>query len=371
MNSSTLTLLERLIRFDTVSHNSNLELIGYVEDYLAALGFDVARVEDESGKKAGLFACIGPADGGVLLSAHSDVVPVKGQNWQSDPFLLKQEGSRLYGRGTTDMKGFLASMLSLAERASKVRLSQSLKFSISYDEEVGCLGIARMIEHLPRFFGSPRLALVGEPTHMKIAVGHKGKVGLRGIARGEAGHSSLAPKFKNALHPAADFILQLRHLQDWYEHHGAQDPDYDIPYTTVHVGTLSGGVSLNMVPEDAGMLFEFRHVAADEPSEILARIATLAKGLVEIEQICAYPGLATAKTDEVVKIAGQWADTSQITKVAFGTEAGFFSGLGIPTIVCGPGSMEGQGHKANEYIEVEELARCDAMMDRILATLCS
>lgn len=371
MNPSTLTHLERLISFDTVSHHSNLELIRYVEDHLTRLGFEVSRVPDESGNKAGLFACMGPKDGGVLLSAHSDVVPVEGQNWQSDPFLLKQEGSRLNGRGTTDMKGFLASMLSLAERASKVRLSQPLKFSISYDEEIGCLGIARMIEHLPRFFGLPRLALVGEPTSMRIAIGHKGKVGLRGIAIGEAGHSSLAPRFKNALHAAVDFVGQLRDLQDWYEHHGAHDPDYDIPYTTIHVGKLSGGVSLNMVPERAEMLFEFRHVAADDPANILARIEGFASGLIEVEQTCAYPGLATTKTDEVVKIAGQWADNQETIKVAFGTEAGFFSGLGIPTVVCGPGSMERQGHKANEHIEIEELARCDAMMDRILATLCS
>ena len=367
--AETLTVLDRLISFDTVSANSNTELVEYVDTYLRDRGFTVHLMPDRTWQKAGLYARLGPEGDGILLSAHADVVPVLGQGWSRDPFRLTRVDNRLYGRGTTDMKGFLAAMLALADRASKADLKEPLKLSVSYDEEVGCLGIARMIDALPDVLGTPRAAIVGEPTEMAVAIGHKGKVGFRAIAHGEAGHSSLAPKLKNALYVAADFMGRLRELQDWYAENGARDAGYDTSHTTFHVGMMAGGTSLNIVPHRAEMQFEIRYLAGDDPDAILSRINDLAGEKIDLEQTIAYPGLETSPTAEVTQLACSLAGTSITTKVAFGTEAGFFHGSGIPTVVCGPGSMEGQGHKPDEFVTVDQMVACHAMMDRILTTL--
>ena len=379
--TSTLDILNRLIRFDTVSRNSNLELARYAEAFLAERGFVVHRIDDPDGEKTGLYAEKGPSGDGVLLSAHTDVVPVDGQDWTKDPFRLTRENDRLYGRGTTDMKGYVASILSLADRAAKAELREPLKIALSYDEEVGCVGIQRMLDRLAPMLGQPRACFVGEPTDMQVAVGHKGKAALRAVCHGQAGHSALAPKFVNALHLATDFIGELRALQNAYANGGNRDLAYSVPYTTFHVGVLSGGTALNIVPDRAEMTFEYRHLASDRGADILAQIEAAAERVgtshraqfdgarVEVEQYNAYPGLDTAETDAVIGFAQKLAQSNETTKVAFGTEAGFFSELGIPTVVCGPGSMEGQGHKPDEYLEMSQLNACDAMMDRILDDL--
>ncbi|NOR30739.1 MAG: acetylornithine deacetylase [Sulfitobacter sp.] len=379
--TQTLDILERLISFDTVSAKSNLALIDYVQSFLADRGFQVHRVPDASGQKAGLFAVLGPAGKGVMLSAHSDVVPVAGQEWTRDPFRLNVDGGRAYGRGTTDMKGYLASMLALADRASKTTLVEPLKIALSYDEEVGCVGIQHMIGDLERTIGAPRACFVGEPTEMQVAVGHKGKAALRAVFRGQGGHSALAPKFLNALHIAGDFLAELRKVQDTLAMVGARDEAYDIPYSTVHVGQLSGGTALNIVPDHAEMIFEYRHLPADLPQDILERIQNGASKVlapylrhfpnaaIEIDPYNAYPGLDVPPDADVVRMAQRLAQTNSTTKVAFGTEAGFFDALGIPTVVCGPGSMEGQGHKPDEFVTLDQLALCDGMMDRLLAQL--
>lgn len=375
--TQTLEILDRLISFDTVSARSNLNIIAYVEDFLTARGFSVTKVPDETGEKAGLYASIGPEGAGVMLSAHTDVVPVAGQNWTRDPFKLTREDDRLYGRGTTDMKGYLAAMLATADQAAKSELSEPLKLAISYDEEVGCVGIKKMIDALEPAIGLPRACFVGEPTEMQVAVGHKGKAALRAICHGQAGHSALAPQFTNALHLAADFTNELRDLQADFVANGARDMAYGIPYTTVHLGTLSGGTALNIVPDRAEMVFEYRHLAADNAADILARIEAAAvrvsdryaDGHIEVEQYNAYPGLDTDAAHDVVKQAQALAQSNDTTKVAFGTEAGYFDALGIPTVVCGPGSMEGQGHKADEYVELSQLTACDAMLGRLLDSI--
>jgi acetylornithine deacetylase len=379
--TSTLDILDKLVGFDTVSSKSNRELALYAEEFLLARGFQVHRITDPGGDKLGLYAERGPDGDGVLLSAHTDVVPVDGQPWTRDPFRLTREGDRVYGRGTTDMKGYVASMLSLADRAAKVNLREPLKIVLSYDEEVGCVGIQQMLDRLAPMLGQPRACFVGEPTEMQVAVGHKGKAALRAVCHGQSGHSALAPKFVNALHLATDFVEELRKLQQIYATSGHSDPAYSVPYTTFHVGMLSGGKALNIVPDRAELTFEYRHLAADRGQEILDHItaaadrvgrkyqAQFAQACVEVEQYNAYPGLEVARTDAVVPYAQKMAQRNTTTKVAFGTEAGFFSELGIPTVVCGPGSMEGQGHKPDEYLELAELAACDAMMDRILKDL--
>lgn len=379
--TETIALLDRLVTFNTVSENSNLHMVGFIESYLSERGFGTLRVASPCGEKAGLFAWIGPEGEGILLSAHSDVVPVIGQSWSHDPFRLTEADGRLYGRGTTDMKGFLASMLALADRVAGRRLREPLKFAVSYDEEVGCGGIANMIDALPAALGQPRACIVGEPTSMKVAIGHKGKAALRAACRGQGGHSALAPCFTNAIHLAADFIGELRSLQDWFVRHGAKDPDYRIPYSTIHVGRLTAGLAINVVPELADMHFEFRHLPADAPESMMARILAAAESAVsrhrsrypdaaiKITQENSYPGIDVPANAEVVRFASSLSGTDAVTKVAFGTEAGFFERLGIPTVVCGPGSMSDQGHRPDEFISRAQLGACDTMMDRILSAL--
>lgn len=381
--TQTLDILDRLIGFNSISANSNLDIISYIDAFLRARGFEVTHVPDETGQKAGLYAVLGSAsDGdGVMLSAHTDVVPVVGQDWSKDPFKLTREDDRLYGRGTTDMKGYVASVMALADRASKTQLNEPLKIAFSYDEEVGCVGVKKMIDRLEPAIGLPRVCFVGEPTEMQVAIGHKGKAALRATCHGQAGHSALAPQFVNALHLATDFVGELRAIQAELSLNGARDTAYDIPYSTVHVGKLSGGTALNIVPDTATIDFEYRHLAADKPDDLLARIFsaaemvtqkyqdTFAEVKIEVDQYNAYPGLDVAQDNAIVPYAQKLAQTNAVTKVPFGTEAGYFDGLGIPTVVCGPGSMEGQGHKPDEYITLEQLSACDAMMDRILADL--
>ncbi|MCB2127715.1 MAG: acetylornithine deacetylase [Rhodobacteraceae bacterium] len=380
--TETLDILSRLVGFPTVSAQSNLDLIDYVEGLLIEAGFEVHRVPDPELPKAGLFARIGGnGPGGVLLSAHSDVVPSDGQVWSRPAFELTREGGRLYGRGTTDMKGFLASMLSLARRAGTAATTRPLMLSISYDEEVGCQGMARMLPAFTQLGWRPQLCIVGEPTSMRPAIGHKGKAAFRAVCRGTTGHSALAPRFVNALYPAGEFLEALRKLQEGFRATGARDAGYDIPYSTVHAGRMQGGSALNIVPDRAEIDFELRYLPGDSLATFKADIDQAAAEItdrwrqidpaaaVEIIQTNAYPGLhVPPDSSAVVRVAG-FAANDKTMKVAFGTEAGYFAGLGIPTIVCGPGDMTGQGHRPDEYLEAAQLAACDGMMDEILSDL--
>ena len=377
MNETGLALLEKLVAFNTVSDQPNLALIDFMQDFLESRGFRVTRLADPSEPKAGLYAEIGPTGAGVLLSAHTDVVPVTGQNWSRDPFRLTVEDGHAYGRGTTDMKGFVAAMLGMADQASRRPLAEPLKLVFSYDEEIGCVGIARMMERLRPLMGQPRMAIVGEPTAMQVATGHKGKRSYAAVIKGQAGHSALAPRFVNALQVAVDVITALRELQEDLVLQSSPDPAYDIPYSTLHVGTLSGGRALNIVPDRAEMRFELRHMAQDDPDALEARLREVANKVctrhgppaeIEIRPVSHYPGLEIAPGTAIVRDVAQLAGRGT-TKVAFGTEAGFFAGAGIPTVVCGPGSMAAQGHKADECIALSELAACQSMLDRLLNSM--
>ena len=375
--SRTIEILRELVAFDTVSAKSNLAIIDWIEAHLTALGFRVTRITDPDEPKAGLYAEIGPEGDGVVLSAHTDVVPVEGQNWTRPPFELTEEDGRLYGRGTTDMKGFLASVLAFAEVAAGADLKAPIKLVISYDEEIGCVGMGRMIKALRPLIGTPRICIVGEPTSLDVAIGHKGKKSYRAICRGEAGHSALAPKFVNAIYVATDLISGLRSLQAKFAGSGVADDDYAVPYSTVHVGKLTGGTALNIVPDVAELLFEIRYLAADRIEDFEADLAALVaqveqdhKGaVIEIDGLTSYPGLDVKPDADCVKFIQRISGKNGVTKVAYGTEAGFFDAIGIPTVVCGPGSMEGQGHKADEYILTSELEACDAMLLRLLEDL--
>lgn len=289
---------------------------------------------------------------------------------------------KAFGRGTTDMKGYLACVMALADRAAKVDLKEPLKIAFSYDEEIGCVGIKSMIGQLGATIGVPRLCFVGEPTSMQVAIGHKGKAGLRAICHGMNGHSAMAPNFLNALHLATDFVNELRGLQDDYAKNGAQDPDYGVPYSTIHVAKITGGMALNIVPEKAVVDFEFRYLAADNPDDILTRIVAAAQNVsasrqaqfpvakIDVQERVSYPGLDTDCGNDVVKYAQKLAQVTDTTKVAFGTEGGYFSRhLGVPTVVCGPGSMDEQGHQPDEYIELSQLDACDEMFDRLVSDM--
>ena len=376
--TNSLAILDRLISFDTVSHRSNLSLINFVEDYLRARNFRLHKIEDSKQDKAALYAEIGPqTEGGILLSAHSDVVPVADQEWSKPPFQLTRVGERLYGRGTTDMKGFLSEILALADRAHGMTLRAPLKLLISYDEEIGCLGMRHIQNHLPPILGNPELAIVGEPTEMQVAIGHKGKRAYHVDVTGKSGHSALAPNFVSALHLAVDFVKELRALQAEISQFGHRDEHYAIPYSTIHVGTLNSGSALNIVPDKAELKIEMRHVAEDDPNSIENRFQEIAEILmqpypniakIQLHREASYPGLAIPIHDPAVALTQKWSG-EKTCKVAFGTEAGFLSELGVPTVVCGPGSMTDQGHKPDESISIEELLKCSRMLEHALQHL--
>jgi acetylornithine deacetylase len=360
----TLDILARLIAFPTVSSRPNRALIGWAETLLRDAGFAVTRIPASAEGKAGLLARSG-AGGGVLWSAHSDVVPVEGQAWTLPPFGLTRKGDRLHGRGTTDMKGFLACVLAHAETLRDRPPARPMLIALSWDEEVGCRGIPEMIGHVIPVLGRPDLCIVGEPTLMRPGIGHKGKASYRAICHGQAGHSALAPKFTNALHLAADLIGALRAEQARLAAEGAQDEGQDPPCSTVHAGVMSGGIALNIVPDRAEVLFEIRHLAAETPGAILARIRHGLPAGIEITETGAYPGLASDLADPALAGCIARLDDPRPVKLAFGTEAGYFAGLGIPTLVCGPGTMA-DGHQPDESIAESELARCLDFIGRMM-----
>lgn len=368
----TLEILDKLVAFDTVSAASNLHLIAYAQDLLKANGFRVTRLPSPCGNKAGLYAEIGPqVAGGLLLSGHTDVVPTDGQKWTKPPFKLTEEDGKLFGRGTTDMKGFIASALALAVKAKDLRLQRPLAIVLSYDEEIGCVGMQEIRADLAPLLRAPALCIVGEPTEMQVATGHKGKAAFKAIFHGQSGHSALAPKFTNALHLAADFMGELRGIQAELAEEGPFDTAYEVPYTTLHVGKLSGGTALNIVPALAEMQFEMRTLALQDVSVLNDRIDGIvskmnaARICVSLERGNTYPGLDVDAAQSWVKNVAGLAQNG-LTKVAFGTEAGILSEMGIPTLVCGPGSMEGQGHKADEFVETQQLTACDDLLDRMI-----
>lgn len=354
-------ILARLVAFPTVSSDSNLPMIDWVGTLLRDAGFAVTRIAASGGDKAGLLAKFGTGDGGILWSAHSDVVPVAGQGWTLPPFELTRRGGRLHGRGTTDMKGFLACILAQAETLMSKPPARPVTIALSWDEEVGCRGIPEMIGQVIPTLGRPDLCVVGEPTLMRPATGHKGKASYRAVCHGEAGHSAMAPNFTNALHLAADLIAALRAEQARLAREGARDAGQDPPYSTVHAGVMAGGVALNIVPDRAEVLFEIRHLADERPEDILSRILRVLPEGIAVERTGHYPGLDSDIADPAFARVLALLPDPRPVKIAFGTEAGYFAGLGIPTLVCGPGTMA-DGHQPDESIAEDELARCLAFL---------
>ncbi len=375
-------IFEQLMRFDTVSSKPNIDLMQFVQGLLGDAGIDAVLIPDATGGKANLYATVGPVgQGGVMLSGHTDVVPVEGQVWTKPPFALTEEDGRFYGRGATDMKGFCAAAIATMLQAAKRPLKTPLHLALSYDEEIGCMGVRSLIDLLDAAPVRPRFCIVGEPTNMQVATGHKGKVALRATCTGREGHSALAPLALNALHLAADFVQAVRGLQADVAAHGLSDGDYDVPYSTIHVGKLNGGVQVNIVPNTAVIDFEIRSVAGEDVAGLIDRLraaanasvaplrAEVPEAAIKIERQWDYPGLGTPSDAAVVNFVKGLTGANGTMKVAFGTEGGLFDArLGIPTVICGPGSMA-QGHKPDEYVTVEQMARCEAMMAALLARL--
>lgn len=380
---SSRALLERLIGFATVSRDSNLQLIEFIREYLAGFGVDSELFHNAEGTKANLFATIGPGDrGGVVLSGHTDVVPVDGQAWTVDPFQLTEQNGRLYGRGTADMKGFIACVLAAVPRFLQRPLQVPVHLAFSYDEEVGCLGVRAMLAELEKRPHKPTLCLIGEPTELKPVLGHKGKLAMRCEVHGAACHSAYAPHGVNAIEYAARLIGHLGDIGTRLaqpEHHDAR---FDPPFSTVQTGLIKGGRALNIVPAECEFDFEVRALpgfdaqsVADElqsyaAQQLLPKMqAVSADSDIRLQPLSAYPGLATPPDSEAARLLARICGSSDFGTVAFGTEGGLFDGAGIPTVVCGPGSMD-QGHKPDEFVSVEQLQGCDAMLSRLADYLC-
>ncbi|PBQ06620.1 acetylornithine deacetylase [Pseudomonas congelans] len=383
MSPRALEILKRLIAFDTVSSEPNMALIEYVRELLASKGIESLIVKDETGKKANLFASTGPRDvPGVLLSGHTDVVPAAGQAWTMPPFQATLRDGRIYGRGTCDMKGFIALAIDAMLDAADMPLMRPLQLALSHDEEIGCVGVRRLLDVLHLAPVRPFLCVVGEPTLMQFAVGHKGKASYRTFCRGQEAHSSLAPRAVNAIHLASDFIAELRNSQRQIEQQGARDEGYDIPYSTVHIGRIDGGKALNIVPNLCTMEFEYRNLPGDNPdllleqlrerAEVLVREARQLSGVadIEIEVMNEYPALETHPSVEAVRMLHAFAEPgTQHIKVSYGTEGGLFAGrLNVPVVVCGPGSIE-QAHKPDEFIDESQMNAGERFLQSLLGSL--
>ena len=378
-SARSLDMIRKLVSFDTTSRNSNLQIIDFIRDYLASHGIEARLVHDESGKKANLYATLGPADKpGIALSGHTDVVPIDGQEWSSDPWKVIEREGKLYGRGTCDMKGFVAVVLAMVPEFLARPLKTPIHLLFSYDEEVGCVGVRRLIEQLKALPVRPASVIVGEPTDMKVIVAHKGKKSVRCHIRGFECHSSLAPRSVNAIEYAAELIAYLNRMGRRLAADGPFDGDYDVAHSTVHTGVIHGGTALNIVPKDCHFDFEFRYLTGVDPDALFAEL----KGFAEREllpamrkiaadtgfrweDLSSFPGLDMPEESDLVVLAKSLAGANAVQKVAFGTEAGLFQQAGMPTIICGPGSID-QAHKPNEFVSLEQVALCEAFLGRLL-----
>jgi acetylornithine deacetylase len=375
---ATVAHLDRLIGFATISAESNLDLIDYVEAVLATEGIKARRILDRTGRKASLLATIGPSDRtGIVLSAHSDVVPAEEPNWSSPPFTASLRGNRLHGRGSCDMKGFIACVLASIGSFKRMASATPVHLALSYDEEVGCRGAPDLVAAVARLEAMPALCVVGEPTSLQVVSAHKGKVAKRIIVTGLTGHSALPHRAGNAVTAAARIASLIDDLARECAAQASAHSPFDPPYTTLHVGSLHGGSALNLVPDRAVIEFEIRSLPDTDVAFLLKRIEagiaeqrshlrqSAPEADIHVEDMSAYPGLATPPDDPALSIVAQLAGSdAKPATVSFGTEAGLYSTAGMTTVVCGPGNMT-RAHKADEWIGLDELAATNRMMERL------
>lgn len=378
MSKTVRELLGKLLAFDTTSRESNLALIAFIRDYLDGLGIESQLFQDDSGKKSNLYARLGPkGNGGVMLSGHTDVVPVDGQQWAFPPFALTEHEGRYYGRGSADMKGFIACVLAAVPDFLAQPLRMPLHLAFSYDEEVGCLGVRSLVNYLKTSAEKPALCIIGEPTEMRPVYGHKGKLAMRCYVQGHACHSAYAPLGVNAIDYAARLINKLSALGEQLAE--KQDARFDPPYSTLQVGTIHGGAALNIVPQECQFDFEIRHLPDEQVDSVVSELRHYAddclvpqmkqraeSSAITLTPLSRYPGLLTDPQSDFAGWLAQWCGSHQFSTVPFGTEGGLFDEAGIATLVCGPGSME-QGHKADEFVSRDQLQQCLLMLDNLRA----
>ncbi len=377
-------MLRQLIAYDTTSRNSNLELIGYVRDYLADLGVESQLVHDETGQKANLYATLGPQDkSGFMLSGHTDVVPVDGQPWDTDPFHVSESGGKLYGRGTADMKSFIAIVLTLAPEFLKRGPQVPIHLALSYDEEVGCIGVRRLIDMIKGQSQRPYACIVGEPTSMKPVRAHKGQKRICCKVHGLESHSALTDRGVNAVEAAAEIITYLKMMARRIREEGPHDLDFDPPYTTVHTGKVHGGTALNIVPKECSFEFEFRYLPNVDAEVLYKEVLDYAEKNIlpemrkvskktgfEWEELAGIPSLAIEEDIELAQLTKALTGVNRTGAVSFGTEAGLFQNADIPTIVCGPGNIE-QAHKPNEFIALDQVAEGEVFIRRLMDRICA
>ena len=377
---NSIEILKKLVSFDTTSFKSNLDLIKFIENYLNDLNIKSELIYDETKNKANLFATIGPnLQGGIVLSGHTDVVPITKQNWTSDPFILTKRDNKLFGRGSSDMKGFIAIVLSRVSTMVEKKLKKPIHLAFSYDEEIGCVGVHSLLDLIKKKSINPEFCIVGEPTSMEMVIGHKGKHAYDVKVDGLSCHSGQAPYGINAINYASKLINYIEEINKEKSIKGPFDNEYEIPYSTLHTGLIKGGTILNIVPKFCQFEFEIRHLAEDDPLEIIQRIKQYTEELlikemhnissetnIEINEKINYPGLNISESISPVKQVKELLGKSSHKKVVFGTEGGLFKReLNLPTIICGPGSID-QAHKPDEFISIKQIEKGGTFIDKLI-----
>ncbi len=378
--SSIIDILRTLVRFPTISERSNLDCIAWIETYLRGFGFTTVRLPDASGRKANLVASLGPLDlPGFILSGHTDVVPVDGQYWQTDPFDLHVQDGCAYGRGTCDMKGYLAVCLALAPTMAQLRLAKPVHLAFSYDEEIGCIGARPLTEWLGAHYGPQEGCFVGEPTDMQVVTAHKGNCTLQVNIRGRAAHSSLVPHNVNAIHVAAEIMSRIDEIGQRLRQEGPRDDEFDVPFSTTSIGTIKGGTASNITAQDCHFNVEFRTLPGIDSSMIVNELKAFAdqtllprmrainpESCISFDEIMNYPALSTSCDAPVTTLAKRISRRNSHMKVAYGTEASLFERYArTPSIVIGPGSIA-QAHQANEFVKLSELEACHTFLADLL-----
>ncbi len=371
-------MLAKLVAFDTVSEKSNLALIAFVADYLRAHGLESILLHDDGKQKANLFVTIGPArPNGVVLSGHSDVVPVTGQTWTSDPFRLDRRDGRMYGRGTADMKGFIAAVLAAVPKLIRANPRRPIHIVLSYDEEVGCLGIRPLLAKLGQMLPKPAIAIIGEPTEMKTVTAHKGVYGFETTVCGVAAHSSAPDRGVNAIAYGAEIVAHLHATAARWRGSGLRDDRFDPPFTSANIGLIEGGNALNIIPAHCSIRWEFRPIPSDNPDTLRADIEEhLAASVltrmraenlaadITTRPLAAVPGLETPDDAPAVRLLSRLTGANRNYAVSFAAEAGLYNEQEISTVICGPGNIA-QAHQPDEWLSDAQLAQCSTFLDRL------
>jgi acetylornithine deacetylase len=377
LSPDALAWAQRLVRFNTVSRESNLPLIEHIADHLRTLGVPLRLTYDAARRKANLFASIGQGKpDGVVLSGHTDTVPWDGQAWSVDPLGAELRDGKLYGRGSADMKGFIGLVVAQTERYLAADAPFAIHYAFSFDEETGCHGVRHLIADLKNANLAPRHCLIGEPTGMLPAVAHKGVYRWRCCVKGKPAHSSLTPRAVNAIEAGARLVTQIAGMSEQWRERGPYQEGFDVPYTTACVGVIEGGIADNVVPEDCAFNYEFRNLPGQDARAMQRRVLDAAAALegpmkavdagtgFRFETLCEVPDFLARPDEPALALAQRLAGTQETTLVAFGTEAGLFHRAGVSTVVCGPGFIA-QAHQPDEFVSLDQLARCERYLQAL------